>query len=329
VPLPGDASFAFTILDDTDDSTLENVEPVYRLIEELGLRTTKTVWPMDCPEGSRLYFAADTLQRPEYCAFVERLAAAGFEIASHGATMESSPRERTQAGLDLLQARFGDSVRLHANHGQNRENLYWGRHRFHTPGLARLLARIRPGVPSQGAEEGSPWFWGDLARERFRYVRNFTFRGLDLRRHDPRTPYRLRQTPWVDRWFSTTDAPDVRAFNARVNRAALERLEADGGVCIVSTHLGKGFCVDGRLDARFEETLRWLASRPGWFVPVSTVLDHLRSEQVRSSAPRSGGRAADAPLSARALARLELAYLVDQLALRLRSDRGTARDPAG
>lgn len=310
---PDGRRFAFSILDDTDDATLENVAPVYRLLEELGFRTTKTAWPMDCPEGSRLYFAADTLQRPDYCAFVERLAAAGFEIASHGATMESSLRERTLAGLAFLRERFGDGVRLHANHGQNRENLYWGHQRFRLPGLRTLLARLRPGVPSLGAEEGSPYFWGDVARQQFAYVRNFTFSSLDMRARNPEMPYRLASTPYVDLWFSTTDAPDVHVWNRRVTRSALERLEARGGVCIVSTHLGKGFVREGRLDPEFEETLRWLSGRPGWFVPVSTLLDHLRSFGP-----------ADRSLSPWALARLELSYLFDQVGIRLRGMRQRA-----
>ena len=51
IEFPGDARFAFTILDDTDDSTLENVKPVYDCLRSHGLRTTKTVWPVDCPRA--------------------------------------------------------------------------------------------------------------------------------------------------------------------------------------------------------------------------------------------------------------------------------------
>src|SRR5881397_2840861 len=71
---PGGKRFAFSILDDTDDSTLENVKPIYDLLRERGLRTTKTVWPLDCPEGSRHFFAADTLQNKAYRDFVHEIA---------------------------------------------------------------------------------------------------------------------------------------------------------------------------------------------------------------------------------------------------------------
>jgi hypothetical protein len=310
---PDDKRFAFSILDDTDDSTLENVSPVYALLEELGFRTTKTVWPVDCPEGSRIYYAADTLDRPDYLEFTRRLESVGFEIASHGATMESSTRPRTMASLELLRARFQREIRLYANHGQNRENLYWGAQRFQLPILRWLLARLRPGSDAQGADVESPYFWGDLCRERFDYVRNFTFSDLDMLHCNPEMPYRLASTPFVPMWFSTTDAPDVVVFNRRVTREALERVERDGGVCIISTHLGKGFSADGRPDPEFEATLRWLATRPGWFVPVSTILDHMRA-----------GGPNDRLLSPFAHLRLEFSFLLDQLKIRLRAIRGTS-----
>src|SRR5438034_4889586 len=89
--------FAFTVLDDTDVATVQNVAPVYALLERLGMRATKTVWPLGCPEGSRNFSSSQTLDDPEYYAFVADLPRRGFEIASHGATMESSTRERTVA----------------------------------------------------------------------------------------------------------------------------------------------------------------------------------------------------------------------------------------
>lgn len=307
-PLPDGRRFAFSILDDTDVATLENVKPVYELLRDLGLRTTKTVWPLDCPEGSKNYFAADTLQRPEYLAFVRELAAAGFEIASHGATMESSRRERTERGIAFLEREFGRCPRLHANHGENREDVYWGPERFRTPALRWIVTRLgrQPRDHYVGEREGSDYFWGDLCVRHFTYVRNFTFSELDLLAVDPEAPYRIESTPYVNYWFSTADAPDVEHFRSLVTRDAIDRLEAAGGVCIVSTHLGKGFTRDGRVDPGFADAVTYLASRPGWFAPVSDILDHLRE-----------GRA-DRPLGRGELLRLELRYLFDQLRARAR-----------
>lgn len=52
---PEQKRFAFSILDDTDDATVENVKPVYDTLMEYGFRTTKTAWPLDCPEGSAIF----------------------------------------------------------------------------------------------------------------------------------------------------------------------------------------------------------------------------------------------------------------------------------
>lgn len=275
--LPAGKRFAFSILDDTDDSTLENVQPVYALLRELGLRTTKTVWPLDCPEGSRHFFAAETLQDKAYLEFAHELAGAGFELAFHGATMESSQRERTLEGLEFLRSEFGHYPRLFCNHGQNRENLYWGPRRFRTAPL-RMLSRVllrENGDSSEGEKEGSKFFWGDVCRDIIRYVRNFTFDRLNMLEVDPGMPYHLASTPYVRYWFSTADAHDVEAFNRVLSRRRIDQLEADGDVCIVSTHFGKGFVKDGRVNPATESLLRHLAAKAGWFAPVSDVLDRL------------------------------------------------------
>lgn len=274
---PDNKRFAFSILDDTDDSTLENVKPVYDVLRHYGLRATKTVWPLDCPEGSRIFFAAETLQHKPYLEFVHELADDGFEIAFHGATMEPSRRQRTIRALEFLKEEFGYYPRLFCNHGHNRENLYWGHKRFQTTVLRQLfrLARKETAQYFDGEVEGSDYFWGDICKEHITYVRNFTFTRINLLTVDPFMPYRLPQTRFVNYWFSTADAPDVDAFNRLLTVERIDQLEREGGVCIVSTHLGKGFSQDGKLNADTTEILRYLAGKPGWFVPVSDMLDYL------------------------------------------------------
>lgn len=302
---PGGKRFVFTILDDTDDATVENVRPIYDLLHELGFRTTKTAWPLDCPEGKQgIYFAAETLQDPAYLELVRELVERGFELAFHGATMESSTRERTEAGLRFLEESFGVPVRVHCNHGQNLENLYWGSARYRMPLLRLALAlaeRLRGKRRYAGHVPGSPYFWGDLCRERFRFVRNFAFAEIDTLPLPPHGPYRLPDTPWVNYWFSTSDAPDAAHFRRLVTRESIDRLHRQGGVCILSTHLGKGFVRGGRVDPQVEDALRYLATLPGWFVPVSDVLEHLLA-----------ARGADG-ISRRELWTLEIRHLLDRV----------------
>jgi hypothetical protein len=301
--LPAGKRFAFSVLDDTDDSTLENVGPVYAMLRDFGFRTTKTVWPLDCPEGSRNFFAAETLQDKPYLGFVHELADAGFEVAFHGATMESSRRERTLEALELMRSEFGRYPRLFCNHGQNRENLYWGSRRFHSAPLRRLSRALgrHDGDAYEGEREGSPFFWGDVCRDVIQYVRNFTFDRLNVLAPDPAMPYHLATAPYVRYWFSTADAPDAEAFNRFLTRERIDRLEADGGVCIVSTHFGKRFLKDGRVNRETERVLEYLADKRGWFVPVSDVLDRLLGAgRGRTLAPAE-------------VMRLELRFLAERL----------------
>ncbi len=284
---PGEARFAFTIMDDTDDATVENVQPIYRLLESIGMRTTKTVWMVACEEGSENFAAAETLDVPQYRDFVTDLQRRGFEIAFHGATMESSVRDRTMRALSLFAETFGGPPRVHANHSFNRENLYWGVHRIDDPFL-RAVYRKALGQPDDfylGHVPDSPYFWGDLCAAQVEYVRNLSFEEINLRKVNPSMPYRDARRPQSPWWFSASDAENADAFVELVSVRNQERLEAEGGVCLVATHLGKGFCVNGKVRDDVRDLLVRLAARPGWFVPVGPMLDELRTRRAADALP--------------------------------------------
>jgi hypothetical protein len=288
---PGGARFAFTVMDDTDVATVENIRPIYRLLESLGMRTTKTVWPVRCEEGSRNFSLSETLEDPHYRDFAVDLHARGFEIAFHGATMETSTRERTARALERFRSTFGMPPRVHANHALNRENLYWGAARVDDSAL-RLLYRIALGQApdsspdeSQGHCPESPYWWGDFCLEQIEYVRNLTFSEINVLRVNPSMPYRDPTRPYVRWWFSTADAENVDEFNELLRPENQERLEAEGGVCIVATHLGKGFGVDGKVHPETQRLLELLAARNGWFPPVGALLDWLRARREHDGLP--------------------------------------------
>jgi hypothetical protein len=278
---PDGKRFAFTIIDDTDVATVENSEPIYRLLEELGLRTTKTVWPMSCPEGSKNFSSSQTLEDPDYRSFVLELQQLGFEIASHGATMESSTRDRTVAGLERFRETFGAYPRIHANHAFNRENLYWGAARVDEPVLKFLYRRFcgRPPDYYQGHVEDSAYWWGDLCERHIVYVRNLTFDEINLANVNPSMPYHDHRRPLARWWFSAADAEDCDEFNDLVTLEQQDRLERERGYCIVATHLGKGYVRDGEVHPVTRARLEALAKRPGWFPTVSELLDWLRARR--------------------------------------------------
>jgi hypothetical protein len=280
------------VIDDTDVATVENVAPVYRLLEELGMRATKTVWPMSCPEGSRNFASSQTLEDPPYRAFVVDLQRRGFEIASHGATMESSARARTAAGLERFRETFGTDPRIHANHSYNRENLYWGTGRLDDP-LLRLLYAPLNGQPRGhylGHVEGSPYWWGDLCARHVTYVRNLTFTEINLARINPSMPYQDPARPLVPWWFSASDAENVDEFLALCAPAQVDRLEREGGFCIVATHFGKGYAERDAVRGEVRQRLADLARRPGWFPTVGELLDWLRARRTGTTLPSAEWR---------------------------------------
>jgi len=111
-----------------------------------------------------------------------------------------------------------------------------------------------------------------------------------LRRVNPTIPYRDPKRSLVPWWFSAADAEDVRAFNRLLRIENQDRLERQGGVCIVATHLGKGFVANGAVVSEVERLLRRLAGRPGWFVPVGTLLDWLVDQGVGGPLPAAEWR---------------------------------------
>jgi hypothetical protein len=64
-----------------------------------------------------------------------------------------------------------------------------------------------------------------------------------------------------------------------------DRLAAENGVCIMYTHFGKGFYRNGALNEEFVRLMRRLSNMNGWFVPVASLLDHLRGDRGISTIP--------------------------------------------
>jgi len=276
----GDKRFAFSIFDDTDVATLEYIRPIYELLDRLGFRTTKTVWPLPY-QGPSDYEGSDTLQDPEYASYICHLQERGFEIAFHGARMESSERPQIEAALEAYERCVGAYPTAYAAHGLNRDNLYWGADRFRSRLWRWLYLALggRHEGPAEGHRTESPFYWADLAARHLRYMRSFTYDELNLWRITSSIPYRTVGTPGVRAFFPSSFADNVEEFIELLSPARQARLERERGLAIVSTHFGKGFLRDGRVHPGVEEVLTRLAQRPGWFPPVSTLLDYLVAAQ--------------------------------------------------
>ncbi|MBW7897483.1 hypothetical protein B188_23060 [Candidatus Brocadiaceae bacterium B188] len=272
---PEGKGFAFTIFDDTDLATLENVREVYSFLADHGFRTTKSVWPIRGAEEPRIGGA--TCEDKEYLTWIYHLKDRGFEIGYHSATFHSSSRSETIRGVEKFKELFGNQPKCTAFHHDNQENVYWGEYRL--SGLNRfvynVVSRGKYKNLFRGHREGDEYFWGDICKENITYVRNFVFTGINTLKACPMMPYYDPQRPFVNYWFASSDGPDVETFNDCITEINQDRLEEENGACIMYTHFGKDFYKDGNINSQFKFLMKRLRRKNGWFVPVSTLLDYL------------------------------------------------------
>jgi hypothetical protein len=274
---PEGKTFAFTVFDDTDNSDLSNVPYVYELLYDLGFRTTKSVWPV---RGRRVpTIGGATCEEKDYLAWVQSLREKSFEIALHNATYHTSNRRETADGLARFWNLFGHAPRSHANHADCGESIYWGDHRLtgRNALIYNLLNRYSTRGKFQGHVEQSPLFWGDLCRENVHYVRNFVYLETNTLKACPQMPYHDPRRPYVNQWFASSEGPNLPSFLERISERNQDRLEAEGGACIMYTHFASGFVHGRQVDQRFRELMKRLSRKNGYFVPVSELLDHLRA----------------------------------------------------
>jgi hypothetical protein len=273
---PDTKAFAFSVFDDTDSQTLERCRTVYAALDDFGFRTTKSIWTI--PPTQRTTDPGATCDDPEYVRCLQDLQSKGFEIGYHMASATTSTRAETIRALERFKALFGHYPKAMANHHASAEGVYFGSDRL--TGLNRLLydmlTRFRYRNKFRGHIPSDLLFWGDICRLRIRYVRNFTFADVNTLKACPPMPYYDPLRPYVNYWFASSEGAEVHSFNARLSEANQDRLEEEGGACIMYTHFGLGFSENGRLHPRFRELMKRLGRKNGWFVGVSTLLDYLR-----------------------------------------------------
>lgn len=157
---PHGKRFAFSIIDDTDNSYVSTVEPIYEFLYGFGIRTTKTVWVYP----PRDQFVGGCLLEEEYCAFVRKLEERGFEIALHNVGSGEFTREEIMEGIEQFRRIMGFYSKIHINHASNPDNIYWGCERF-AP-IVNFVTRILYGEKRvyYGSNPASQWFWAIYAR---------------------------------------------------------------------------------------------------------------------------------------------------------------------
>jgi len=284
VQWPDGKRFAFTVFDDPDGSS-EASRMVYHFLAGLGFRTTMGVWPIG-PIRER-NCSGETCADPGYREYAAHMQSLGFEIGYHNAALHFCTREEIVRSFEAFREYFGRYPQCATNHF-NTDALYWGSARLHR-GWRRTVYDLatlgRQRRRFLGHDENFPYFWGDLCRQHVRYFRNFVYREIDTLKMCPRQPYFDPERPYVRGWFCSSEGTDCRSFLETISEANQDRLEEEGGMCVMYTHFGKGFAENGKLDPEFSRLMERLSRRNGWFAPVTSVLDHLSSIQGTQAIP--------------------------------------------
>jgi hypothetical protein len=277
---PEGKRFAFTVFDDTDSATVENVGSVYAFLRDLGFKTTKSVWPVAGDKEPVL--GGSTCEDDDYRQWLLQLKDEGFEIALHNATYHDSSREETIRAFQQYKEIFGSDPVSLANHTSNAEGIYWGADRvsgIRVP-FYKVLTRFKR-RRFRGHRDGDRLFWGDVCKERLKYVRNFVFSDMNTLAACPLMPYHDPIRPYVNYWFASAEGGTLDSFNRTISEENQDRLEAEGGACIMYTHFAKGFYRDGQIEPRFRQLMERLSKKQGWFVPVAELLDHIQEKRGR------------------------------------------------
>jgi len=285
---PNGKSFAFTIFDDTDNSTLNNTSPVYSFLYNNGFLTTKSVWTTTSDFGTH---KGQTCLDIEYLNWLKNLNQLGYEIAYHMASCGSSTRKETIKSLEDFRNYFGYYPITMANHSLCKNNIYWGDARF--SGIEKLcynLLTLGKNINFfKGHIPGSKYFWGDICEQKIKYVRNFVFNDINTLKKCPQMPYHDNKKPFVNNWFASTNGIHCNEFLKVISELNQDRLEQEGGACIIYTHFADGFVTNGKLNNDFKLLMKRLSAKNGWFIPVNELLNYLlkyNNQQIKPNISR-------------------------------------------
>ncbi len=283
---PDGKSFAFTIIDDTDKSTLENAPIIYNYLYSKGILTTKSVWVRDGKKSEEYESViGTTLIDKEYTNWVKSLQDKGFEICLHSMTWSASTRNQIVDGFNFFESLFGKSkVLVQHNDIVANESIYWGSRRLVFPlnYVFEIISLFSSNIPNshiyQGENTDSIYFWGDICKEKVEFIRNLVFPSINLFNITPNVIHKRSRTKFVNNWFISCEAPDVTSFVKLLSNENIEKLLNENGLCIVYTHFGKDFVENGILKESFKIAIDNLVNKNGWFVPASEIFEHLENK---------------------------------------------------
>jgi len=143
--------------------------------------------------------------------------------------------------------------------------------------LRWLLSTYAGAHRCSGEDPASPYFWGDLCRERVRYIRLFRTRDANTLAANPSMPYFEAEKPYVRGWFSATK----RSFRHVTSESVLVRLQREWGLCVLYQYMHRwADPATGAAKPELVAGARRLAAHPViWCDTATRLLDRLRLMQ--------------------------------------------------
>ena len=159
---PENKKFAFTVVDDTDNSTIENIKPVYDFLFSHEIKTTKTVWVYP----SKNKYSGGYLLDDEYLDFILDLGGKGYEIGLHNVGSGEFNRVEIINGLKIYNQKLGTDSNIQINHASNPDNIYWGSDRYQLFLRSIINFLYKEKRTFYGTNINSNYFWGDYCKKR-------------------------------------------------------------------------------------------------------------------------------------------------------------------
>jgi hypothetical protein len=271
-PYPYKAGFCVT--DDTDAAKFPQIKSVYDFLLSINFVTTKTVWPFPSSQQSGLpalpssILRGITLEDEAYLQYCKMLHDKGFEICLHGASSGNNFRESTLSAFEMLDREIGHSD-TYICHAKNAENIYWN-YRVTTLFPFRQLLKMLSSHECYGEDPASPYYWGDICKDRINQVRLFRTRSINTLKKNSSMPYFCPRKPLVNGWFSATK----RSFHDCTTEQAQENLIAANGLTVLYQYLHRYATKDGILNENFRRNAESLAANPA--IKIDTTSNTMR-----------------------------------------------------
>jgi hypothetical protein len=273
--------FAFTIVHDADSAYSGRLAPLFDVFDDLGLRITASAfafWANWARGGdiwtewrnSSLFTApvAVPLCDPAEQRFYQDLSARGHEVALHTPSDTSNTTEEVEQAFELFHEVFGHHASVYVEHSA-RSN--------------------KDAQSNEGANPDSPYYCRDVL---LRYDPWVWVDGTGALRDNsdgkffeippgvsPLNPH-ANERYGLSKAFMRTGRwarADGDGFLECYSEENIDTLERDGGIALVYTHLDYRWLdpATRRMRRDIEARLRYLAAKPGWFVPAREILDRV------------------------------------------------------